>query len=143
MPSFNNTWNDYFTVGANLTWSFSLGGSTRHRVKAAKQKLLAARSQRETVAENLSREARLTIEQVRLAWHQYATNLEAFRIADDNFRLARLQHTEGAMSTNRLLETETRLAAAQASLSAARIDYHIALTGYYYATGSSKLKEGY
>ncbi|MEW6051948.1 MAG: TolC family protein [Candidatus Zixiibacteriota bacterium] len=142
LDRFNNTWNDYFTVGATLSWSFNLGRKTAANSRAANFGLEAARMNREQVAENLDKEASLAREQVKLAYRRYQSAREEFRIASDNYRLASAQHRDGTLSSNRLVTIESDLTAAESSLSTAKIDYQIALSAFYYTTGSENLRKG-
>lgn len=142
IDQFNNTWNDYVTVGATLNWSFNLGRKTRANTRAAAYSLEAARLDREQTAENLGREARLAAEQVKLTYQRYLSTCEEQRIAADNYRLAGAQHRDGTLSSNRLVTIEQDLTAAQSALRSAEIDYQIALSTLYYATGSENLRKG-
>jgi len=142
LDQFNNTWNDYFTVGATLNWSFNFGRKTRANARAAGYALEAARFDREQTAENLGREARLAAEQVKLTYQRYMSAREEQRIAAGNYRLAGAQHRDGTLSSNRLVTIEQDLTAAQSSLASAQIDYQIALSTLYYATGSENLRKG-
>lgn len=142
LDRFNNTWNDYWTVGANLTWSFNIGGRTVKKAAYSRHALEASLHRRDNVQEQLSREAELAVEQVKLAYERYSSAKEQYRIADNNYRLAKQQLLHGSLSTNRLLEIEAGLSAAQATLAGAGVNYQIALSTYYYATGSNKLSEG-
>jgi outer membrane protein TolC len=142
LDRFNNTWNDYFTVGATLTWSFNLGGKSVYNRQAAFHDLEAARLDREQTIENLSRDARLAVEQLKLSAARYTSAEAETRIARDNFRLASVQHRNGTLTSNRLITIEADLTTAEGSLAAALIDYHIALSAYYYAVGSDLLQKG-
>jgi outer membrane protein TolC len=142
LDRFNNTWNDYFTVGATLSWSFNLFGKTVHKTSQARWNLEASRQQRDNVAEQLDRGAKLAIEQVKLAYERYRNARQQYTISSNNYRLAKMKHDEGALSTNHLLEIDANLTAAEASLAAAEAEYHIAMSNYYYAVGSPELREG-
>lgn len=142
LDRFNNTWNDYFTVGANLTWSFNLGGATIHSYRAAGYNLHAAEYDRDQTAENLHREAELAVEQLRLALERYTNAFEQYQITSSNYRLATEQHRNGLLSSNRLITIETDLTGAQASASAALIDFYIARFAYDYAIGSENIRKG-
>ena len=142
LDRFNNTWNDYFTVGATLNWSFNIGRKTAANSRAASYSIEAARLDREQTAENLGKEARLAREQVKLAYRRYQSAREEFRIASDNYRLASAQHSDGTLSSNRLVTIEADLTAAQSSLATAKIDYQIAMSAFYYTTGSENLRKG-
>ena len=142
LDRFGNTWNEYFTVGATLNWSFNLGGKTVNRARAASYTLDASRRDRDQVQENLTREANLAVEQLRLAYTRYQNSLTEYQISSDHFRLAQGQHSDGVLSSNRLLEIEADLTAAEASLAASLVDYYIAQSAYYYTTGSDSLKKG-
>ncbi|MCM2271974.1 MAG: TolC family protein [candidate division Zixibacteria bacterium] len=142
LDRFGNSWNDYFTAGATLTWSFNVGGRTANRSRAAAHSLEASRSERDQVLETLTREANLAAEQLKLAYTRYQTSLREFQISEDHFRLAQGQHSDGVLSSNRLLEIEADLTASEASLAASLMDYYIAQSGYFYTTGSENLKKG-
>jgi outer membrane protein len=142
LDRFNNTWNDYFTVGASLNWSFDLGGRAGHDKRKAQHELESGRQQYNSVRESLDREVRLAVEQVKLAYDRYETAKRESEIADNNYRLARNKREAGSLTTNHLLDIEANLSRAQASLAAAEADYYVALSGYYYALGSPSLKEG-
>jgi outer membrane protein len=142
LDRFNNTWNDYFTVGATLSWSFNLGNKTSRGWRKAKALYEASVSQRSGTADRLSREARLAAEQLKLAAERYETARTNCRITGDNYRLACEKHRQGVLSSNRLLDIEAALTEAEASAAAALVDYYLAKSAYYYAVGSEKLREG-
>jgi len=142
LDRFNNTWNDYFTIGASLTWTFNLGGKVGMNRQTARYNMQAASYDRDQTAENLGREARLAVEQLKLANQRYASALEEYKIASDNYRLASAQHRDGTLTSNRLVTIEADLTSAQASLSSALVDFHIAQSAYYYAIGSPNLRKG-
>jgi outer membrane protein TolC len=106
LDQFNASWNDYWTVGANLNWSFNLGGKTARKSRAAQYNLVAARNDRDLTKENLEREVSLAFEQLKLAYSKYQNAREQVRISKDDYRLAQQQHQNGDLATNRLLEIE-------------------------------------
>lgn len=139
---FADEWKDNFTVGAQLNWSFNLGNKTGAKKKSAVQTLRAARHYRDDVSESLNREARLSVEQLRLAYEQYRSAADQHELTSHNYQLAQKAHREGALSANRLLEIEASLTESQFSLVAARVDYYLAQSHYFYTVGSEKLREG-
>lgn len=142
LDRFNDTWNDYFTVGARLTWSFNIGNKTARQVRAAEHQLSAARRHYDDVSETLHREVELRRQQLQLAYDTYVTARTRHEIASDNYRLARARHSGGDVASNRLMEIEQMLTAADFSLAAAVAEYHIARSAWLYAIGSDLLKEG-
>ncbi len=140
---FNKTWTDYFTIGAHLTWSLNLGMKEKHEIKRARYLYEAAQRELDNLTERLEREALLALELVTLARNQYNTAKFRQRTAADNYRLATRMHSQGALSSNRLLEIEAKLSEAEAALEAAVVDYHLAESAYFYALGSEQLKEGF
>jgi outer membrane protein TolC len=142
LDRFNNTWNDYFSLGATLKWTFNLGNKTGFKYRKARYKLNAAEFDYNHKVETLGRDARLAVEQIKLAQQKFASAQEEYNITSDAYRLATVQHREGTLSSNRLVTIETDLSKAQASLSAALIEYYMAQSTYYYATGSAMLQEG-
>ncbi len=139
---FANEWKDNFTVGAQLSWSFNLGNKTGANRRSASRNLEAARYYRDDIIEALSRDARLAIEGLRLAYEKHANALNLYDLTLRNYQLAQMRHREGALSSNRLLEIETVLTESEFTLVAARVDYFLAQSHYFYAVGSEKLREG-
>lgn len=139
---FSDDWNDYFSLGANLNWSLNLGRQVSRRTASASFALDAARNYKKQVSETISREAELAFEQLKLAHYQYLSSHLENQISLQNYGLANAAHEAGNLPANRLLEIETSLTVAQAALAAARVDFYIAQSAYYYATGDKKLGKG-
>jgi outer membrane protein TolC len=142
LDRFNNTWNDYFTVGANLTWSFNFGNRTARKSRAARFAFDAATQDRKQIEETLTRDAALYYEQLKYAHSRYQSAVTETRIARSNYSLAEAQFRDGIMAANRLLEIAADLNSAEATLASSLADFHIALSAYYYAIGSANLRRG-
>jgi len=140
---FNNTWNDYFTIGTQLNWSFNVGRKEYNEVQRAKHSSRAVRRERDEVAKRLKRETQLALENLRLAYQRYETAQQSHRISLDSYRLAIQKHRRGLLSSNRLLEIETDLREAEAALAVSLVDFYITESAYYYSIGSDKLKGGF
>lgn len=140
---FNKVWRDYWLAGANLTWSFNLGGESLSKNKSARYDLVSAQSEQNRVAEQLSRDARLAREQVRLSLARYENARTEYQISSDQFRQAQQRHQNGDLSSNRLLDIETSLTAAQSSLAVSVSDFWLSIAYWYYTTGSNRLQEGF
>jgi len=139
---FNNNWRDYWSAGANISWSFNLGGKSSSRNRVARHDLTSAQFEQRRVAEQLGRDARLAREQVRLALARFESARTEYQIASDQFRQAQQRHQNGDLSSNRLLDIETGLTAAQSSLAASISDFWLSVAYWYYTTGSIRLQEG-
>lgn len=139
---FNDEWNDNITAGARLAWSFNTGNKTVIRKTSATLELEAARHLRDHVVEQITKEARLAYEQMRLSYERYLSAREEYELTSQSYHLARVRHRQGVLSANRLLEIEASLTQAESGLAAARVDSYIAESGYYYATGSAKIRRG-
>ncbi|NOY88615.1 MAG: TolC family protein [FCB group bacterium] len=139
---FHNVFNDYFTLGASLNWSFNLGKKTFSKVSMAKFQLKTAQQNYNKIDEEYTRQANLTFEKLKLAFAQYQTALREYKITSANYRLARQKYLHGALSTNRLLEIETNLSEAEAALATTQVDFYMIQSQYYYVIGSKKLEEG-
>lgn len=140
---FNNEWNDYFSAGARLTWSFNLGGQAFARADAARAEQRAAQHEQEQVSEQVSRQAEIAYSGWQLSWQSYQAARQRLEITSANYRLAQDKHRQGALSSNRLLEIEATLTAAESSHAAAEIDCRLARTAWLYAVGSDQLKQGF
>ena len=139
---FSNKWNDNFTVGARLQWSFNLGGSTPSNKSEATYERDAAQRRYDNVAETITRESDLAYEQLKLAHQRYQSAATEWRLAGANYELAREQHRNGALTSNRLLEIEAALTQAEASLAAFKVDFYIAQSAYYFALADERLGKG-
>jgi outer membrane protein TolC len=139
---FNNTWNDYFTVGARLSWSFNVGRKERFEAQRMEYSYRAAQRERDETVERLESEKQIALESLSLAYRKHETARHTYEIASDNYRLAAQKHRRGAMSSNHLLQVETSLSEAEAVLAAALVDYYIAQSAYYFSIGSDKLRKG-
>ncbi len=142
LDRFNNTWNDYFTAGAQLSWSFNLGLKSSHDVRRARFATRAVTNERGNLDDQLHEQARIAAEKFKLAFDRYQSASRRHSIASENYRLAQARHKAGVLSSNRLLEIETALSEADASLATARAGFYIAQSAWYYAIGSDKLTEG-
>ncbi|RME20505.1 MAG: TolC family protein, partial [Candidatus Zixiibacteriota bacterium] len=140
LDRFNQTWSDYFTVGANLQWSFNLGGKTSHEISSRDYRLRALEYQRDDLQDRLAREARIAYEQLKLALERYRTAKKQVNIAEANYRLAVAQYDAGSITTNRLLEIEAALTSAQSSLAAGLATYYLAESNWLYAIGAPELR---
>lgn len=142
LDRFNDDWNDYFTFGANLSWSFNLGNRTGNKSRAAKYAFDAAAEDRKLLEESLTRDAAIYYEQLKYSFTRYQSAATEAAIAGQNYRLAQAQLQDGAIAANRMLEIAADLNSAEASMAASRADYYIALSAYYYAIGSTNLRRG-
>jgi len=139
---FSDKWNDNFTVGTRLQWSFNLGGSTRSKKSAATYERDASQRRCDNVAETIERETDLAYEQFKLAHQRYQSAATEWQLAGANYDLAREQHKNGALTSNRLLEIEAALTQAEASLAACKVDFYIAQSAYYFALADERLGKG-
>lgn len=142
LDRFNNTWNDNLSVGASLSWSLNLGGKAFKSESSRRSLVQAAEQQQQLVAEQLSREAQLARERMRLTYEQYNNAVNTFQLSSRNFALAKSQHGEGDLSINRLLQIEADLARAEAATAAAKSDFYLAQSVWFYTTTSDKLEKG-
>ncbi len=139
---FADEFNDSYTVGAQLNWSFNLGGGQSAQRKSARFALAAARQQHDQYSETFQLEAKLAGEECLRSIDRFTTSTEEYAIARDNFRLAQAQHDNGSLPSNRLLEIENSLTEAEAQLAAARVNFYIAQSVYFYAAGDERLRKG-
>jgi outer membrane protein TolC len=139
---FSDKWNDNFTVGAKLQWSLNLGGSTTAKKSAAIYDRDAAQRRYDNVAETIARNTDLAYEQLKLAHQRYQSTANEWQLAGANYELAREQHRNGALTSNRLLDIEAALTQAEASLAACKVDFYIAQSAYYYALADERLGKG-
>ena len=103
---------------------------------------MVAQRRYDNVAETITRESDLAYEQLKLAHQRYQSAATEWRLAGANYELAREQHRNGALTSNRLLEIEAALTQAEASLAAFKVDFYIAQSAYYFALADERLGKG-
>jgi outer membrane protein TolC len=79
---------------------------------------------------------------MKLAYTKYQNSLDQFQIASDSYRIAKQQHQNGDLATNRLLEIEADLSSSESNLAAAKADFFAAQTAYRFALGSDTITKG-
>jgi outer membrane protein TolC len=143
LDRFNDRWNDYVTAGVTFNWSFNIGGKTSSIIRRADYAREGFERAERDIRKTIAQEEHLAGAQVVLASRTYTTRTIAMQIAEDRYRLAQIQLHEGTLSTNRLVDIEESLTAAEAEKAFALAEYHLALTRYYYAIRSSNLESGF
>ena len=138
---FEEEFNSNFTIGAVLNWSLNLGGKTNSQVSMARYQVTASQHEYERVHEELQKQSQLAFEHLKLAFTNYETAVKNYNISKDNFRLAKIKKQEGVISTNHLLDIESKLSQAESLLYSTEADYHLILNQYQYISGYN-IKEG-
>ncbi len=139
---FGDEWNDNFIVGANLDYSFNLGGKSSGSIKASKQSALAALSSRDELRQSFILRARQLRENLNLAYKTYLISAEEQKLAKDKYRLAESKQQAGQMTVNRLLELETDLTSAEQQYNLSIINFYLAKTDFLYSIGSPDIYGG-
>jgi outer membrane protein TolC len=135
---FDKTWNDYFSVGATLTWNLNLGGQTIRERSAAVEKARSIQMAQRLLQEKLDLQARTAYNDAQRALQTLRSRETEVELARDKYRLGQNKREAGTLTVNRLLELEQELAAAEQLLEAAKVDCHLAITDYWYAIGSAR-----
>ncbi|OGC94376.1 MAG: hypothetical protein A2W25_11305 [candidate division Zixibacteria bacterium RBG_16_53_22] len=138
-----NDWNDYWTVGLNLNWEFNLGLRTIRNVSSARESARSATLARDNLEESIRLGARVTYDNLRQAFRNYAVSLREFQIADRKYHLGAERERAGTLSVNRLIELEADLASTEQLHRSAVINYYLAETEYLYAIGSKRIYGGF
>jgi len=139
---FNSSWNDYFTIGLSLNWSFNFGGKTGHSVNSARQALLSAQMDKDNLNDKFLLQAEMALENINHAIRAMNIYEQEFQIAQNKYRLAENKHSAGQLSVNRLLELEKELTSAEQAYKASIINYYLSENDYLYSTGSDRIFGG-
>ncbi len=139
---FNKTWNDYFSVGLALNWSFNLGGKKLHNKSAADQTVHSIEMTLNETEDAFTLMAKTARERLQYAQSAYNISAKEYDIAKRQYTLAQKQQKAGKMSVNRLLEKEEDLRVAEQAYEASKINYYLAQTDHYFAVGSDKIYGG-
>lgn len=140
---FNNTWNDYFSVGLNLNWEFNLGGRTRLSELSARQTANSLQLTARDLRESLQLGAQVALENLHLAYNSFVITGQQYEIAQRQYRLARERQKAGRLSINRLVELESDLTVTEQLYQSSLINYYLSETEYLYSLGSPGIFGGF
>ena len=142
LDRFGNSWNDYWSAGAQLTWSFQPGGKNSHSIRRSIEEQKSAVQEFNRLNEQFKTEQLVAREKLQAAATSNDIQQERAILRADAFRLSQIQFREGILSATRLFDTEQLLSEAELSAALSLIDWYAARSGYWYARGSSRLEEG-
>lgn len=139
---FDAEWDDYFSVGALLTWNFNLGGRTDRNIAKARKEYEALKMSRLALQEQFLLAAENGLESLKNAYDLYRIAENEKNLTEHKYRLGQEQQQAGEISVNRLVELEADLTAAEALYSASKISFYLTETELLYTIGSSKIYGG-
>lgn len=140
---FNQTWNDYLTLGAALTWEMNLANETGRKVAAARQHQSSLEMQRADLLDKFRLQVRTVINSGKLAFRKLVRAHDEYQLSQQKYRLAQEKQRAGDMTVNRLLELEAELTQTEQLFQAARVNYQLAIADYLYAVGSHDIYGGF
>lgn len=139
---FGNSWNGDWTAGAQLNWSFGVGGKTANSINRARADWQLAKAEHDRLQEQLTTEQLLARERLQLAAASYTTQQERAGLRRDAFRLAQIQFREGTLSSTRLFDAEQLLGEAELSAALAIVEWYAARSAAWYAAAQPELSQG-
>jgi len=139
---FDAEFDDYFSIGAMLTWEFNLGLKTGRNIANARRKRDALRMSRDQLHESIYLAASMDFEELKHAYDVYRIALNEKNITEHKFRLAKEKQQAGDLSVNRLVEMEAELTAAEEQYSASIINFYLSETELLHSLGSSQIYGG-
>ncbi len=135
---FNKSWNDYFSAGISLNWSFNLGRETSYAVKSARAKASSLEMSYRAMEEALVLKAKIAYNNTLKSFSSYEIVQRELQFARRKYALAQQKQKEGNLSVNRLLEMEAELTTAEKRYEASIISFYRAENDFLYAIGSDK-----
>ncbi len=139
---FSSSFNDFFSVGATLSWDLNLGLKNIKESRAARFRASSLSRQRNDIAESLRLQHEIAVNNLEHAYDSYLSVESEYLLSQRKFHLAEKKQQAGRMTINRLLEIEAELATREALYQAAKVHYYLAITNYLYAIGSDKIYGG-
>ncbi len=126
-----------------LSFSFPIGNrSARAEVASNRLKARQARTRLASIEETAGLEVRTALRALEIRRRQIDVTAQGVTVADTLVASYRKRHQLGLATTRDLLDAETGLTEAKENFSAARADYHSALTDLWKATGELLDREG-
>ncbi len=140
---FQATWNDYFQIGAALSWNLNLASSTAKQVSAVREQQQSLDMKKESLKESLDLLAQTKVNEGEYAFRALKRAHDELQVSQRKYRLAQDKQIAGQLTVNDLLEQEADLTRTEQMYEAAKISYYLAISEYLYAVGSNEIYGGF
>ncbi|HWR03699.1 MAG TPA: TolC family protein [Humidesulfovibrio sp.] len=131
----SNSAKEYWTVGANASWTFFQWGSTYNKYKSGGENVNKMRADLENTKLNAGFEVKQYLLNQRVAADSIAVAHKSVDAARESYRMALARYQAQVGTNTDLLTAQAAVSNSEASLSQALSDYQTALSNLYIAMG--------
>lgn len=131
----SNSARDYWTVGANASWSFFQWGSTYNKFKSGGENVNKMRADLENTKLGAGFEVKQYLLNQREAADRISVARKSVEAARESYRMALARYQAQVGTNTDVLDAQAKVSSSEASLSQALSDYQTALSNLYVAMG--------
>jgi outer membrane protein len=131
----SNQGKEYWTVGANASWTFFQWGSTYNKVRSAGENVTKVRAELDSTKLNAGFEVKQYILSQRAAADRINVARKSVETARESYRMALARYQAQVGTNTDLLTAQASVSSSEAQLSLALSDYQTALSNLYVAMG--------
>ncbi len=128
---------DYWTVGAQVSWTFFEWGKTHYAVKQALETVNKVRSDLDNTRLNAGFEVKQDLLDMQAATDRIRVGNKAVESAREGYRMAVARYQAQVGTNTDVLDNQARVTAAEAQLNTALSDYQTALAKLFVAMGEN------
>lgn len=131
----SNSSKEYWTVGANASWTFFQWGSTYNKYKSGGENVTKMRADLENTKLNAGYEVKQYMLSQREAADRISVARKSVEAARESYRMALARYQAQVGTNTDVLDAQAKVSSSEASLSQALSDYQTALSNLYVAMG--------
>lgn len=131
----SNSNREYWTVGANASWTFFQWGSTLNKYKSGGENVTKMRADLENTKLNAGFEVKQYLLNQREAADRISVARKSVEAARESYRMALARYQAQVGTNTDVLDAQAKVSSSEASLSQALSDYQTALSNLYVAMG--------
>ena len=128
---------DYWTVGAQVSWTFFEWGKTHYAVKQALETMNKMRSDLDNTRLNAGFEVKQDLLDIQAAADRIRVGQKAVESAREGYRMAVARYQAQVGTNTDVLDNQSRVTKAEAQFNTALADYQVALAKLFVAMGES------
>ncbi len=131
----SNSAQDYWTVGANASWTFFQWGSTYNKFKSGGESVNKMQADLENTKLNAGFEVKQYLLNQREAADRISVARKSVEASRESYRMALARYQAQVGTNTDVLDAQAKVSSSEASLSQALSDYQTALSNLYIAMG--------
>lgn len=136
----SNSSREYWTVGANASWTFFQWGSTLNKYKSGGETVNKMRADLENTKLGAGFEVKQYLLNQREAADRISVARKSVEASRESYRMALARYQAQVGTNTDVLDAQARVSRAEFQLTQALTDYQIAIANLYYSVGRKNMK---